>query len=157
MVTLPQLALKTECSCLDGVGQQSHVLTRHAPITLPPVWYSSALSSKNKTRIPKNNAKSVLLYGSETQRVTETHISELQTFLNRVPPQHQKMARNDLQHQLLGQIKSTSHQPGSTEKAEMGAGSATPCARPQTTSQGCRRWNGNTKTKTTRTRVRSRL
>jgi len=51
--------------------------------TLRPIWRSSALSLHNKTRVFNTNVKSVLLYGSETWRVTKTSTSKLQTFINR--------------------------------------------------------------------------
>ena len=55
---------------------------RHAFITLRPVWRSTAISTRNKLRIFNSNVKSVLLYGSETWRVTNTLSSKLQTFIN---------------------------------------------------------------------------
>ena len=56
---------------------------RHAFNTLIPIWRSTALSLHNKIRIFNTNVKSVLLYGSETWRVTKTSIHKLQTFINR--------------------------------------------------------------------------
>ena len=55
---------------------------RHAFITLAPVWRSTALSIRNKLRIFNTNVKAVLLYGSETWRVTNTLSNKLQTFVN---------------------------------------------------------------------------
>jgi hypothetical protein len=46
---------------------------------------STALSQNNKIRILNTNVKSVLLYGSETWRVTKTNTQGLQTFINRCP------------------------------------------------------------------------
>ena len=56
---------------------------RHAFNTLRPIWRSAALSLRNKIRILNTNVKSVLLYGSETWRVTKTKTHKLQTFTNR--------------------------------------------------------------------------
>ena len=51
--------------------------------TLWPIWRSTALSLRNKIRIFNTNVKSVLLYSSETWRVTKTNTHKLQTFTNR--------------------------------------------------------------------------
>ena len=56
---------------------------RHAFNSLRPFWRSTALSLNNKIRIFNTNVKSVLLYGSETWRVTKTNTHKLQTFTNR--------------------------------------------------------------------------
>ena len=56
---------------------------RHAFNTLRPIWRSTALSLKNKIRIFNTNVKAVLLYSSETWRVTKTNTHKLQTFTNR--------------------------------------------------------------------------
>ena len=56
---------------------------RHAFNTLRQIWRSKALSIHNKIRIFNTNVKSVLLYGSETWRVTKTNTHKLQTFTNR--------------------------------------------------------------------------
>ena len=56
---------------------------RYAFNTLRPIWRSTALSLHNKIRIFNTNVKSVLLYGSETWRVTKTNTHKLQTFTNR--------------------------------------------------------------------------
>lgn len=55
---------------------------RYAFITLRPVWRSTSLSVHNKLRIFNTNVKSVLLYGSETWRVTHTLTKKLQAFVN---------------------------------------------------------------------------
>lgn len=55
---------------------------RYAFITLRPVWRSTSLSVRNKLRIFNSNVKSVLLYGSETWRVTNTLTNKLQVFVN---------------------------------------------------------------------------
>ena len=63
---------------------KSHInKARHAFTTLRPIWRSTALSLHNKIRIFNTNVKSVLLYGSETWRVTKTNTHKLQTFINR--------------------------------------------------------------------------
>ena len=56
---------------------------RHAFNILRPIWRSAALSLHNKIRIFTTNVKSVLLYGSETWRVTKTNTHKLQAFINR--------------------------------------------------------------------------
>ena len=60
-----------------GIGK-----ARQAFITLKSVWRSSALNMKNKIRIFNSSVKSVLLYGSETWRVTKGTSQKLQTFIN---------------------------------------------------------------------------
>ena len=56
---------------------------RHVFNTLRQIWRSKALSIRNKIRIFNTNVKSVLLYGSETWRVTNIITHKLQTFTNR--------------------------------------------------------------------------
>ena len=56
---------------------------RHAFNTLRPIWRATSLSLQNKIRIFGTNVKSVLLYGSETWRVTKTNMNKLQTFINK--------------------------------------------------------------------------
>ena len=56
---------------------------RHAFNTLRPIWRLTSLSLHNKIRIFNTNVKSVLLYGSETWRVTKTNTHKLQAFTNR--------------------------------------------------------------------------
>ena len=55
---------------------------RHVFNTLRQIWRSKALSIRNKIRIFNTNVKSVLLYGSETWRLTNTLTLKLQTFAN---------------------------------------------------------------------------
>ena len=55
---------------------------RHAFISLRPIWRSSNLNTKNKLRIFNSNVKSILLYGSETWKVTKTLSHKLQVFIN---------------------------------------------------------------------------
>ena len=50
---------------------------------LRPVWKATAISHSTKLRIFNSNVKSVLLYGSETWRSTETTNKKLQTFVNK--------------------------------------------------------------------------
>ncbi|RUS89829.1 hypothetical protein EGW08_002441 [Elysia chlorotica] len=56
---------------------------RQAFITLRQIWKSKTLSIHNKLRIFNTNVKSVLLYGSETWRVTKTNSKKIQGFTNR--------------------------------------------------------------------------
>ena len=56
---------------------------RHAFSTLKTVWNTQSFSTLNKIRIFNTNVKSVLLYGSETWRVTKTTTRMLQTFINK--------------------------------------------------------------------------
>ena len=51
--------------------------------TLRSVWKSRAISLNTKLRIFNCNIKSVLLYGSETWRLTKALLSEVQSFLNK--------------------------------------------------------------------------
>ena len=55
---------------------------RHAFRTLRPVWLSSQLSKNTKIRIFNSNVKSVLLYGCETWKTTNTITNKLQVFIN---------------------------------------------------------------------------
>jgi len=50
---------------------------------LRAVWKATSLSLKTKIRIFNSNVKSVLLYGSETWRLTKTLLSKVQTFANK--------------------------------------------------------------------------
>ena len=56
---------------------------RHVFNTLRQIWRSNVLSIRNKIWIFNTNVKSVLLYGSETRRVTNTITHKLQKFTNR--------------------------------------------------------------------------
>ena len=51
--------------------------------TLRTVWKSRAISLNTKLRIINSNIKSVLLYGSETWRLTKALLSKVQSFLNK--------------------------------------------------------------------------
>ena len=55
---------------------------RQAFAILKPVWRATTISTNTKLRIFSSNVKSVLLYGSETWRVTKTSSSKVQTFVN---------------------------------------------------------------------------
>ena len=56
---------------------------RQAFAILRPVWRSTAISTRTKLRIFGSNVKSVLLYGSETWRVTKSSSNKIQTFINK--------------------------------------------------------------------------
>ena len=56
---------------------------RTAFTILSPVWKSKTTSRKTKVRIFNINVKCVLLYGSETWRVTKATTNKLQSFVNR--------------------------------------------------------------------------
>ena len=56
---------------------------RHAFNTLRPIWRATSLSLQNKISMFGTNVKYVLLYGSETWRVTKTSTNKLQTFINK--------------------------------------------------------------------------
>ncbi|CAH8633964.1 unnamed protein product [Heterobilharzia americana] len=78
---------------------------RQAFISLKPVWRSSALSMWNKIPIFNTNVKSVLLYGSETWRVTKGISNKLQTFINNCLcclVTEDQMARKNKQQGALG-------------------------------------------------------
>ena len=56
---------------------------RQAFIALKPIWNSTEISNKTKIRLFNTNVKSVLLYGSETWRVTKTITKKIQVFVNK--------------------------------------------------------------------------
>jgi len=56
---------------------------RQAFATLRPIWRSTALTSKTKLRVFGSNVEAVLLYGSETWRLTEGLEQKLQVFINK--------------------------------------------------------------------------
>ena len=69
-----------------GVAQNVSQRIRKANgafVQLYPVWKNSRISTRTKLRIFRSNAKSVLLYGSETWKVIKTTTSKLQTLVNR--------------------------------------------------------------------------
>ena len=55
---------------------------RGAFIQLKNIWSSKVLSLHTKIRLFNSNVKSVLLYGAETWRTTNTTTKKLQTFIN---------------------------------------------------------------------------
>ena len=55
---------------------------RSAFKTLGSIWRSREITTTTKLRIFNSNVKSVLLYGSETWRMTEKTVSKLQNFIN---------------------------------------------------------------------------
>ena len=69
---------KQSQTCLCRINK-----ARRAFNTLRPIWRSTALSLRKKIRIFNTSVKSVLLYSSETWRVTKTNTHKLQTFTNR--------------------------------------------------------------------------
>jgi hypothetical protein len=58
-------------------------LARTAFVQLNRIWKSSQISERTKIRLYNSNIKSVLLYGSETWRVTKTDMKALATFHHR--------------------------------------------------------------------------
>ena len=55
--------------------------TRHAFMLLRPVWHTTSVSLKTKLSIFSSNVISVLLYGSETWRLTAMLINKIQVFV----------------------------------------------------------------------------
>ena len=51
--------------------------------SLRPMWRSTALSLRSKIGLFNSNVKAVLLYGSETWRVTKTNTDKLQAFVKK--------------------------------------------------------------------------
>ena len=51
---------------------------------LRPIWRSTALTTKTKLRVFGSNVKAVLLYGSETWRLTKGLEQKLQVFINKI-------------------------------------------------------------------------
>ena len=56
---------------------------RQAFAMLRPIWRSTALTTKTKLRVFGSNVKAVLLYGSETWRLTKGLEQKLQVFINK--------------------------------------------------------------------------
>ena len=56
---------------------------RQACAMLRPIWRPTALTTKTKLRIFGSNVKAVLLYGSETWRLTKRLEQKLQVFINK--------------------------------------------------------------------------
>lgn len=55
---------------------------RAAFIILKNIWASREIATPTKVRIFNSNVKSVLLYGSETWRMTKKTLQKIQTFIN---------------------------------------------------------------------------
>ena len=55
---------------------------KNAFIQLQKVWKASKISLRTKLRLFNSNVKSVLLYGSETWKTTDTVLRKVQTFIN---------------------------------------------------------------------------
>ena len=58
------------------------VKARGAFIQLKNIWISKVLSLHTKIHLFNSNVKSVLLYGTEIWRTTNTTTKQLQTFIN---------------------------------------------------------------------------
>ena len=58
-------------------------LARTAFLKLDPVWRNAAISTNTKLRVFKSNVLAVLLYNSETWRITETDKNKLNVFQRR--------------------------------------------------------------------------
>jgi len=52
-------------------------------VQLYPVWRNNKISTRTKLRIFRSSVKALLLYGSETWKVTKIATSKLQVFVNR--------------------------------------------------------------------------
>ena len=68
----------TEEDVLARIGK-----TRSAFNILRNIWRSREITTATKIRIFNSNVEPVLLYGSETSRMTEKTVSKLQSFINR--------------------------------------------------------------------------
>ena len=55
---------------------------RAAFVVLKNIWTSGGISMRTKLRIFNSNVKSILLYGCETWRTTQTMQQKIQTFFN---------------------------------------------------------------------------
>ena len=72
----------------ESGGTEEDIVSRirkaqQAFATLRSVWKSRVISLNTKLRIFNSNIKSVLLYGSETWRLTKALLSKVQSFLNK--------------------------------------------------------------------------
>ena len=68
---------------------------RAAFVMLKNIWASGGISMKTKLRIFSSNVKSVLLYGCETWRTTETMQQKIQIFLNTCLRRSYKIQRQE--------------------------------------------------------------
>ena len=69
--------------CTDEDIQARIGKARQAFAMLRPIWRSTALTTKTKLRVFGLNVKAVLLYGSETWRLTKRLEQKLQVFINK--------------------------------------------------------------------------
>ncbi|KAK7093635.1 hypothetical protein V1264_007344 [Littorina saxatilis] len=75
-------------SIIDGRGGSGRDVkamigkARGAFVMLKKIWSSKEISQRTKLRIFNSNVKSVLLYGCETWRTTETMLEKIQIFVN---------------------------------------------------------------------------
>lgn len=75
-------------SIIDGQGGSDRDVkarigkARGAFVMLKKIWSSKEISQRTKLRIFNSNVKSVLLYGCETWRTTETMLGKIQIFVN---------------------------------------------------------------------------
>ena len=67
----------TDSDVLARVGK-----ARVAFIILKNIWASKEIATSTKVRIFNTNVKSILLYGSETWRMTKKTLQKIQTFIN---------------------------------------------------------------------------
>ena len=112
----------------QGQDQGSPASLRHPATRME----STAISIKTKLRVFNSNVKAVLLYGSETWKVTANISKKIQTFVN--------LRSTECQTPFCGQGRSR-NQWSSRSGEESGDGLATPCAKSLPTSLG-KRWNG---------------
>ena len=97
---------------------------RQAFAMLRPIWRSTALTTKTKLRVFGSNVKAVLLYGSQTWRLTMGLEQKLQVFIN-------KSLRNILRIWWPRKISNkdlwsqAGQRPIEEEIRQLGAGSAT--------------------------------
>ena len=76
---------------------------RAAFVMLKNIWASAGISMRTKLRIFKSNVKSVLLYGCETWRTTQTIQQKIQTFFNTCMRRiYNPMAREDPKRRSVG-------------------------------------------------------
>ena len=109
---------------------------------LRPVWKSTAISVKRKLWVFHSSVKAVLLYGSETWKVTANISKKIQTFvLTNISGRSTILSGStECQTPSCGQGQSR-NQWSSRSGEESGDGSATPCPKSLLTSLG-KCWNG---------------
>ena len=78
---------------------------------LSKIWKSKLIKLKTKMRIFNSSVKSVLLYSSETWRITKHTVNKIHTFVNtkQIPPENREceMVRQSQQQHFVDQDKST--------------------------------------------------